>query len=216
MPIINEQIPSQNFELIRDQIGSILASELVNQHENNWLDFGPPTVWIERAIAFERNESAAINVRLNTGDYSNRNYTSVDGAYSFFVDFYITAPGSDDSDGDKLAALRVQRLMGMSRAILSNPAYATLGFQPGFIGSVTVATIAMGDPPETADAKNLSRGQLIVSIRATESEMLSTPETLAINSTSVRLYNTNKGYVYLWDKDVHGGVFSNEFTIQFE
>lgn len=215
MPLILQQIPKQNFELVRDRIGLILSDELQNQVQNGWTTYALPNVWVERAVSIDKSSRATINVRLNSGEYGNRDYTSVDGNYLYFIDFYVTAPGDDNSDGDKLAAINLQDMMGKCRSILSNPVYATLNFAPGFIGGVTVSSIAMGAPPDDADAKNLSRGQLIVSVRIMENEILKSPSDLAISHTSVKLYNTSKGYVYLWDKDVNGGVFSNEFTIQF-
>ncbi|MFA6057300.1 MAG: hypothetical protein WC756_03810 [Taibaiella sp.] len=216
MPLIKELIPPQGFELVRNRIAEILADEFISQasiHGNpEWM---PSKVYVERRISIDNTDMPVINVALANGAYSNKDVTQVDGSYQFFIDCYTQSPGTDDGDGDALAAIALHRIMGMCRAILENPEYSTLAYAPPFSCSVAVTSMTIGDYAQ-ADMQNSAIGRLIFEVRIPEIVELKAGLPLSISITQVKLFNTIKGYLYTTQAIIDDeGIFTEQFTDQF-
>lgn len=199
MSQINTAIGIQSFERVRDQIGAILADELLNQVDNyglteiKWREHSK--VWIERFVAFDKTEVPAINVGLAPSNYANQSQPVTDGTYRFNIDIYTSAPTEGDKDGDNLAMVRAQRIMGVCRAILEDTRFKTLGFAPPFIENRHIESVGMG-MNGTQDSSNQSFGRLVLVVRVPETNGMPTPALIKGYDTSVRLELSDKGYFY--------------------
>lgn len=167
-------IAEQNFELIRDQIGLVLGTEFANQYVLNNAYPNINKIWIERFIVFNsETEVPAINVTVARGDYSGQTAKKADGTYMYNVDVYTSAPTTDlNGPGDQYAMVTMNKIIGMARAILSNPIYRTLGLEPGIITNVKVERFFVGDKSSVTDALSNVVGRLQFMVKAVESEAL--------------------------------------------
>lgn len=200
MSVIENVIPQQAFERIRDRIGSILLDEINHQvliSYDNEIEAG---VYIERFVPFDKTEMPAINVTLARGSYDNKNSISADGTYNYSIDVYTSAKSSDAKKGDSLSAVRLHRLLGICRAILENPQYKTLGFAAPFIARVSVVDINIAEPIKQ-DAISVIMGRLTLAVRVPENVELITPRLIEGYDTTVKLGLTNKGYQFSGDND---------------
>lgn len=192
-------IPAQYFEVIRDRIAEILADELDGQVLLTYdTDLEVKGVYVERSVPFDNTEMPAINVSFSGGDYNNQTVRDADGSYSFFIDVFTQAKTTDDDRGDKLAMFKLHKLLGVCRAIIQNPIYKTLGFEPPFIMSRQISSIVIAAPKE-GEALKVVMGRLILAIVAPEDTQLLTAELIAGFDTQVKLALTDKGYIYSGD-----------------
>ena len=211
-------IPNQRFEIIRDRIGEILAEELANQEA---LD-GPvaPAVYVSRAIPPDETDYPMINISLTKGDYSGKTQSQADGNYVYNIDVYTASPTTPEGRGDQLAAQKLQRYVGMIRAILENPVYRTLDYAPPFMCEGYVSGFEIADPQallQDSDAQNSTVGRLQYAVRVPEYVQLKTAPPIAANLTGVKLELTDKGYLYVDTWVAHrryvaqnGGRFTTE------
>lgn len=196
MSKINSVIPHQSFELVRDRLAEILAEELSNQHALSAEAVLNADVWIERATPVNLSELPAVAVSFAKGDYENSDTRQVDGNYTYYVDCSVSAESTAQARGDKLAALALQRLLGVCRAILKSPAYRTLDYQPPFNCSLEVSAIMVGDPSGDPDASSSVSGRLEVMVRIPEYSVMQSAVPIAGSQTTVKLDLTDQGYVY--------------------
>lgn len=189
-------IGAQNFELIRDQIAVIILDELQNQYTRR------PTetefnagVWLERGIPFDRKELPAVKVYFAASSYDQDGRVSSQGECRIHVEVTAGAKSTIDDNGDKLAALRVQKLIGAIRFILKHPTYNRLGFagRP-YIKGITVTDIRMSEPTEQQDGLHTIAGQLVLQVRYEENNGDLTTDSLTPISTAVKIDDTDKGY----------------------
>ncbi len=196
MALINTLIPPASFEIVRDRITAILAEEILNQHTL----FPDPqlaglTIYMERIIPFNRGETKSINVRWAGTPYSSRTMVQADGTNTYQIDCYAAAKTNDTEAGDSMAIIRVSKLMRIVRAILLNPKYKTLGYQPGFVMSVNISNIKVDREPEQ-DAMNFMMGSLLFDVKLPETTELINPPLIAGAETSIELQESDKGYFY--------------------
>lgn len=198
MSLINGQIPSQNYELIRDRIGAILATEIAYQASLDTTLEVPSKIDIERFIPYNADtEFPAINVNFWKGEYGNTDVRKTEGTYYFNIDCYADSPNVGTVRGDKLATAKLQRIMGLVRAILKNPAYITLGFVADVIGQVEIQGIYVANKSIVPDALNETVGRVILKIRALETVNLINNQNFAQEVTaSLKIGTSNKGYFY--------------------
>jgi len=196
MSVITTLIPSQSFELIRDRLGLIIADELHNQ---SLLDNGNPdidaNVFVERLIPIDHSEMPLVNVMLAKGVYDSHTQTQSDGTYTYHLDFYTKAKSKNNEEGDKLAVLKLHRLIGIGRAIISDYRYNTLAFVPPFVMSVKVTEVNIADPGNQ-DSVSSCMGRLTVVVKAPEHSQLKEPVTIGNFHTQIKLVETDKGYFY--------------------
>jgi len=189
-------IPQQSFELVRDRIGSILGTEVLNQFTlsaNSALD---ADIWIERFVPFGHEELPAINVNFDSGNFSSHDQVQADGGYRFNIDCYSSAKTSSSKDGDSLAIINLHRLIGVCRAILENSVYKTLGFNAPFVMNRHIESMQIADPGKQ-DAASTVMGRLVMNVRLPETTELLSPTDLNSYYTTVKLEETENGYLYI-------------------
>lgn len=191
-------IPPQFFEVIRNRIAEILIDELNCQVLLTYDTDLDATVYVERFVPFDNTEMPAISVSFSAGDYNNQTVRDADGSYSYFIDIFTKAKTTDDDRGDKLAMLKLHKLLGVCRAIIQNPIYKTLGFEPPFIMSRQISNISIAQPKD-GDTLSVVMGRLILKIVAPEDVQLLTAKLIKGFDTQVKLALTDKGYIYSGD-----------------
>jgi len=197
MALITNIIPAQNFEVIRDAIGFVLAEELANQFALTSDEDLNAKVWIERILPFHHTDVPAVNVLFNGGNYTQQTTINSDGDYTYFIDVYHSAKTSATKDGDKTASIKLHKLLGVCRAILENPIYRTLGIAPPSLQHTSVTTISIADAKDNQDAVSVMMGRLTFNVRACETTKLADGLALFSSTTTVKLGNTDKGYIFI-------------------
>lgn len=201
--MIGYKIGRQNYELILERIGAIIAIELENQASQFYnTDCENIKIFLESLSPVNKSGTDIINVSLAPSTYGNRNVGYVDGVYSFFVDVYTNSKTIGDEDGGKISSLRAHRIMGILRAILEDPIYKTLGFTPGTIGNVRVTGFEVGSVNGTSsDAVNTKIDRLLVEVKAGEITLLPEGNLLTTALTQVYLEETADGYMFQFGPD---------------
>lgn len=211
MSKISGAIPSQKFEIIRDQIAVILGVELGAQAAITGDYDLDADVYADRNVPFDRTELPAVNVTVNQGDYSNKNQGQSDGQYTYNIEVYTAAKSSDGSRGDVLANQKLNRLMGVCRAILENPVYKTLDVTPGYIKRTAVTGFRNGRMQEQDGGYNVV-SVMEFEVHAVEDTQLLEGVEFGEIVTQVKLGLTDKGYKYI---DYGEGVFDSVFDETF-
>lgn len=200
MSVINNVIPPQSFEIVRDRIGRILADELLHQFQLS----GNPDLnvknWIERWLQYDVKELPSVNVMLADGSYGGQTVIQSDGTYRYYIDCHVKAKSSENDPGDQKAMIKLHRLLGVCRSILSDARYKTLGFStpPGFIMSRQVESIQISNPNHKEhDATSSVMGRLVFAVKVPETTEYVGPTTAREFVTSVMLSNTDKGYLWI-------------------
>lgn len=198
MARINGIIPPQSNEIVEAAIVSALTDELANQYILTNNAAMNATVHGERVVPLDVVTGyPAINVKLDRGDYSNKDQTLVDGLYKYYIVAYMSAKSTTSVDGDKKANANLQKLLGICRAILENPVYNNLALSRPFIKSTKVSALQVGVTDETLGAENSVCGYLEYIVEVPEFVTLIDPVALTSSLTQVKLYSTDKGY--LWE-----------------
>lgn len=219
MSIINVPIGPQSFEIIRDRIGRILAQELQTQFQLNYDLNLRANVWIERFLPFDQaKELPSVNVQLAEGNYGGQTQIQSDGTYRYFVDCYVSAKSSNaNGAGDQFAMSKLQRLMGVVRAIMEYSNYKTLGFNtpPGFVMNRHWEGLQIANPDQKrVDAESSVMGRLVLSVKVPENNDLgSLAKTLNILYTQWKLGETDRGY--LWMDNAPTRIFDASFDNTF-
>lgn len=195
-------IPQQNFEKVRDRIGLILCEELLNQLDLGMTELqGMEGVWIGRVSPFQESELPAVNVTLDNTAFEGQSAVSVTGQNQYYIDVYTKAKGEDGSDGDKLADRALDRIVGAICAILRFPDYRTLNFSNPSLGGTKVTRFSKGlSNPEDASSSKAMRIEFMV--QCPETTELNTTVDIASHYTTVKLAETDKGYLWIWELDV--------------
>lgn len=195
MGLINIQIPTQGYELVRDQVGAVLFLELQNQFGNYSDDDLDCPVSIERSSPIDLTELSTINVSFAQDEFDGKNQGYVNGTATYNVDVYTNAKTTQLRAGEEIASLRAQKIVGVCRAILENSIYRTLGFQAPFILRTKVAKIQMAETGKE-DARGTAMARLTFEVVMSETTPFKTPVLIDENWTTVKLELTNKGYFY--------------------
>jgi len=193
--LITDIIPEQNFELVRDQIGGILTTELLKQKELQAFD-EPVTVFQERIIPMTTEEVLYFNVLMDGASYDSFSNLSVQGNVRYLVDVYVCGADSPGKSGSKDSRNRLGKFIGMVRYILSSGQYKTLGFEPGFIGGVYVESIALSDPQRSGDVNYTAFGRVVISVRMAEENSATAGVPITSIGTVMKISETDHGYKY--------------------
>lgn len=182
--LIEEQIDSGNFEIVRNQIGIILAEEIYNQLDisGNDMHLG---IFLERTIPIDNSEEAVINISVANVDYQDHNLVSMQGSYNFFIDVYAVQIDSP---------YKVQTLLNYIRYILSNQRYRTLDFAPGFIGGTYVNSFEIETKLLAQDSDFTRTSRLMFNVRIMESENMNVGENFYLNETNYKICESELGY----------------------
>ena len=198
MSLINIPIQPQAYEIIRDQIAIILATEIDNQ---GVLTYDPKLlgmkVFVEAINPEDKVELPLINISFVKGVFGDLKVQdgTTKGIYTFFIDVYSNAKQTDNERGDKTSALLLQNILGKCRVIIDHPVYRTLAFATGFIFRVNSKEINIRDDGKN-DALNSRMGRLAVEVQAQELTSLPDGILLAGSDTTVKINETDDGYFY--------------------
>lgn len=192
-------IPVQNFELIRDRIALILATEVNNQFVLSGNDDINCDVWLERSTPFDKIENPTINVSLSSDTFDSKNQTDVRSTAVFNIDCFTNSKTTDVQDGDQKSMFKLHRILGICRAILENQIFKTLNFTPPFICRTSIDSINIANPNGN-DATNQTMGRLAFTVVFHEETPALTANLVAQWYTTVKLDTTNQGYVYYGSK----------------
>lgn len=195
MSKINTVIPKQKFEYIRDRVFEIIMSEFEGQYLQSYDPDLDLSVFIERSTPLDKTELPGIVVSLAAGNFGNKNQGSVDGTYQINIDHYTSAKSAAGVSGDTYAAKKLHKILGISRAILEDPIYKTLGFTPPFIMKSFISELNIA-AQNKEDAENTSMGRLVFNVVANETSKLLIPDLIEGYNTSIKIDNSGKGYFY--------------------
>lgn len=200
MSKILNPIPPQGFEIVRDRIALILTTELSAQFSLTGEQDNNATVYLERTVPVNQSEMPIVNVGVQRSDLSSQSVVQTQETILFNIDVYHKSKTVGDLDGDSLANLKMQRLLGICRAILENPVYKRLDFDPAisFIENRVITSIEIGES-KRGDALSTSVGRIVFSVRIPEVTQLLLGEILGGTDTEIRLELTDKGYKYTTD-----------------
>lgn len=197
---INAVIHRQRFEIIRDQLGAILALELTQQGMLDETFIAPSAdggFFIERMVEIDQSEVPVINILLANARYGNKDQKQVDGTYNFFIDCYTNAANTADQRGDFLSGIKLHQLMGKCRAILENPVYRTLALSCGIkrIRVMGFDIIDRSKVEAVADILANVVGRVLVTVEAVEDVILAEGVEISEIWTTLKPENTDKGFV---------------------
>ena len=201
-PLITTTIPPQNFELIRDQIGLILGTELKEQYLLNNSYPNVSKVWVERFIPFDADtEIPTLNVSISKGDYGNQDMRGrMDGQTVYNIDIYTNSPSSEGQPGDQYAMVEMNKIAGMVLYILRNPSYRTLGFTNGSIINAQSVRFFIADKLNVKDALSDVIGRIQFQVKAVEtSDSFDSGNALNVATTTTTLNESPLGYYYEFD-----------------
>ncbi len=196
MALITEAIRESNFELIRDRIGEILATELPNQATLNAQEELNATVFVECSTPFDKSDTPCINVMLSNGDYDNQTVVKTDGTYTYFIDVYTSSKETSGDTSDYLSTKNLHRLLGVCSKILEHQKYQTLGYERPSIEHRSVRSINISMPENRQDAYMIMMGRITFTVRIPENKSLLTANNIDGYSTNVKLSLTEKGYIF--------------------
>lgn len=196
--LITSIIPAQNFELIRDQIRAILLLELTNQGvlDNTFI---VPSIWCERMTIFDKEELPSVNICLYKGDYERKSRLGTHGTYTYLLEVYTNSATTNENPGDKLAAQKMQRIIGKILAILGNPAYETLGFSRSVISGIEhteISSFKIDSNGEVNDALYSTKGTIAFMVKVPEGVQLGSGNLCTLANSVVTLEETTNGYQY--------------------
>lgn len=196
--VIPQIILPSNFELVRDRIGGILASEFENQFQlSNDIDLKGLTVFNSRFIAVDKVEPVVINVAMFRNDFGMYDQEQATGLVKYVIDVYCSGKSSvDGSRGDVKAQMKVDKIMGLTRNILKDARYNTLAFPPPSIQTTYVESLEKA-VPGNGDADNIMMGRVLFCVRVNEQVKLKDTNLINGWDTRWRLDLTNQGYVYI-------------------
>lgn len=194
MILIDEVIPKQNFEIVKETIGAVIKTELDSQKILKDLEDNI-NVFIERASNFAQSEKLMINVLLDSGNFSFSTQSSKEGSTVFFIDIYTSSKEKLDSSGGENSAKKRDLYLGMIMYILQHTKYRTLNLPLGSISGTSVDSYE-NFLPTISDAAFVKMARITFSVRINENRKLW--EGIDINSifTDIKLNETEQGYKF--------------------
>ena len=219
-------VSESNFELVRSRIASILADELANQLTLNiaakaaeeskpepdpvliaLYDLNiasiPSKVYEERFFRPTTQELQAetmVNVVFVDAPLDENTTVSTQiGDDRYMIEAYAAGKTNSNDNADKIATLKLQRLLAIVRAILMNPNYINLGFDtsPLIVGKRICNNIQIGQPDDGGDnADAMIRGKIDLTVKVHETIEPITGVVLALNESTLKLYDSEKGYYW--------------------
>ncbi len=217
--MINYKITEKNYELIRNRVGAILTAEFARQAANFYNeDCEDVTFFVERTIPVQTTEFSVGIVSMAAGKFDKHYQGGMDGHYKVTVQFFTLSKARTSQRPDALALYKNQRIMGIAIAILSDPIYKTLGFDPGFIQGVRVDTFNMVESDQHEDNLSVAQGIIVVDIDAAEEVELPDGVPFEANYTDVVLEETGLGYQFIYSTkpvyNPYAQAFFNECSVE--
>lgn len=196
--MIPAAIPQQAFELIRDQIGAVLAVEIPSQATLIGDTALNATVWVERMAPLTAAELPAINVQTTSANNDDYGMTHANDTILYNIDIHVGSKQNASENGDLRAQRKVQRLLGIVRAILANPRYKNLGFtEPvGYIATRRMTNFQIAEPNAT-DGNYIALARIIFEVRAGQCFQEQDSVPFSELQTIVTLDETDEGYKFI-------------------
>lgn len=198
MSRINEIIPQQGFEIVRDVIGAIVKLELEAQKVLASLP-EDINVYVGRTTPFDKAENMMINVLTDSANYSAFTEKNAQGRTIYFIDVYVRNKASDDKTGGENSTVLLESYVGKIRYILQDHRYNTLGLDPPRILGTYIESIEFFESKNQQDSSFIKMGRITFSTRINESQGLWTGTLFAESYTSVKIEETEHGYQYVTD-----------------
>lgn len=195
--MINELIPAQNFEIVRDAIGYVLKTELISQSQKQFSRFTENCeIYSERTTPISNEEEVVINVVLTSNDFNNKTQKDSQGKTFFNIDVYSRGTAGPTSSGSLNSAKKLHKFIGFIRYVLQHTEYKTLSLPLGIIGGTMVESFNIMDNRMEQDSDFLKMGTISFSVRIQESQSLQTGVNLGEIFSEVKLDETELGYIY--------------------
>lgn len=197
MTKIVDPILPQNFEIIRDTLGSIIKSELDNQDTLLPSENLSLPVFVNRLTPKRVDEDPFINLSYSGSNYQDNTTIQAVGDNIYYADVFTDSSATLEAAGDKTAAFLRDRIVGIIRAIIENPAYRTLGFDLPSINSVKVVSVETPDPlSRNNDAKNSTMARVVINVKMSETTELISANIIEGMKTILKLAETDEGFQY--------------------
>jgi hypothetical protein len=195
MAKINYPIPKQAFEVVRDQIATILKNELANQATLD-ANFSEPEVYINRFVDLNHVRLPAVNVTTDRGNYQNQSVKHQYGLYTFQIEAYHKGAANSQNDASEISEAALEELMGRVRAILASHQYYSLDIATPKTGRTYFQQFTKAQP-QTSDTMAVSIGVLEFVVEVSEIEGLQTPQVITSNYTTVLIKDAFYGYLWV-------------------
>jgi len=192
---LTNPIPYHNFELIRDRICLILATEYCGQNETKNVK-----VWRERSIPFDLTELPAVNVAFDRVTFEPTNPKAQTGDLQFYIDIHVREKHAINENGDTLSSITAQRIAGITRYILMSPEYYLLDFDPGTVFYRFIDSIVTGKA-NVDDSQHVIVNRVSFKVKANEFVNDLVPVTAEMFSTQIKLEETNKGHYLIIEQN---------------
>lgn len=206
MAVIPDRLPASSLEIVRDQIGTILALEIAEQATLNMgVDdtlsalLTRTTVFAERFEPFADNEFPAIAFYFFNGSFDNKFQHSKRGTYHYYLDLFTSSKSNANQSSSQVASVNAHRIAMIIHDILEDPRYLTLGLPTSpspIIQGTNVINIKRTEEENTASALGTMMYRIIFEVRVTENTQTITGVPLVGQDTTVRIDQTNLGYQY--------------------
>lgn len=198
--MITTIIPPQNFEIVRDRIASILASECINQstllnaflpHSGDYLK--SIDVRVESNNPIDKIEIPVINVSVIDGNFSDKHQGKRNHLVNYAIDIYTSAKTTIENGGDKIATFRLQKLIGLCFYVLDDPIYKTLNFPIGVVGRTYVSGFQIR-PISASESGSHAMGRLTFNVLMVEENILLSSPLVTNSKTTMIIDNVSQGY----------------------
>ena len=208
MALITDRLPPSALEVVRDQIGTILAQEIAMQATlNNGVDAVleqlltrlSTRIFAERFEPFTDNQLPAVAFFFFNGSFDNKNQHHKRGTYHYYLDLFTSAKASTTQSSSQIASVNAHRIAMIIHDILEDPHYITLGLDASttpIIQGTNVINIKRTEEENTASALGTMMYRIIFEVRVTETMQTITGVPLVGQDTTVRIDQTDLGYQY--------------------
>jgi len=196
--LITYEITTQNFEKVRDRIAIIIAEEFAGQKAITGNELFDAGVWIERSIPFDLPELPSINVMFAGANYDNTNALTSTGANRYLIDVHSNAKDEENTNGDKLAILKLHKLIGVIRFIMQSDEHYDFGFDPKIIqNNHKIENTSIAKPSNIGDGYHNAIGRLTLNAKFNESVAAGTGITIDEINSTFKIDETEKGFLVI-------------------
>lgn len=195
MSRIDTSLGRQGFEVIKEQIGAILATELENQKQLQGFNL-PISVFLDRQNPFDNSENLMFNVGLRSYQKENKSQHNAHVTATYSIDVFVSTRQNNANRGDQISTNIRDRYIGLIDAILSSTKYVRLLYETPFLMSTMVTNIQTYEPQNDMDAKFVSMARLTFEVRYSENYVAWDGLAFGSMFTDVRLDLTENGYKY--------------------
>lgn len=196
MSRINQVIPVQGFEVVRETIAAILTTELSYQKANRLGLEDFEKVFVGRSTPFDHREVLMLNILVDNGDYSRHHEKGVDNKTSYIIDIYVSSKGLPNEPGGYISTKKRDFYTGLVTYILRDNHYQTLGLEKGLIMNTSVNGFENFEQNNNEQTSFIKMSRVSFSVSLYEFQTLW--EGIDLNSifTNVKLGETERGYYY--------------------